>query len=735
MKLNTLARMILPILFVALLITATTASSLPENINAIKRPDGSLINNLPNRPDRPWIDGTYEMHWREKKQASVASNPVAESSMLESTLDTDFEVIVGDFALGVDYPQNFRFVMEGDHCYIYVAYDLVAPFYNYYDSTTGEYVFENPKYPVGGWTAEDRISTAQLAYIMNEFDSNVYPVMTATFGYPNERPAGETKIYLLMMNIRDESYYDYTETSFIIGYFSHSEDVDENKNMIHFDSYDWARRLGPAGGFAYESTLAHEFEHLIHNDIDSDEESWIDEGCAMMSEYLCGYGHSNTHIYYYFVYHPYTSLTVWGGELWNYGVDYLFMLYLYEHYGGTEFIVDLVKNQLNSIDGVVDTLADHGYTISFDQVFHNWAIANYIDDTSIGNGEYGYYTLDIPSRDTRGASIQWSLWNFWVGLELNRGYGLPPPDGVAPYWDGAVQPYTAQYWEYGFTPAGFPATFYYGGDPYAGPSPHSPLKQWYGGAGNWVWRQLHQTFDIPASGATLNFWTNYNIELNWDYGYVEVHDLTDDTWTTLKGINTVDTLPHVQDNPNTPADREPAHYFATAGKWNAFTGNSGGYYKETMNLLPFAGHSIELYFMYWTDGAANEVGFFVDDISIPEIGFTDHADTVGDWVAIPADGWMLTSGTDFPNNWQGTVMDVTGVRAYRNPTVRWNLRNGKMINFQPGQLYNVFEFTDVGPYNTLTIPPNYVNQGHTFTAVFWNGVPYLFSGNYWFFAV
>jgi hypothetical protein len=733
MKLNTFAKIILSIVFVGLLLGSTVQSSIPGNIIALNRLDASFLDNPPNRPDRPWIDGTYEMHWREKKQASAASYPVGESFVIESTPETDFVVTVGDFAKGVDYDQNFRFVMEGTHCYIYVAYDLAAPIYNYYNSTTGEYVFENPEYPVGGWTAEDRISTAQLEYIMNEFDSNVYPVMTETFGLPDERPAGDSKIYLLMLNIRDESYYDHLETSFIIGYFSHSEDVDENKNMIHFDSYDWARRLGPAGGFAYESTLAHEFEHLIHNDIDYDEESWIDEGCAMMSEYLCGYGHSNTHIYYYFLYHPYTSLTLWAGGLENYGVDYLFMLYLWEHYGGTEFIVDLVKNPLNSIAGVVDTLAAHGYTISFDEVFHNWAIANYIDDTSIGNGEYGYYTLDIPSRDTRGASIQWSLWNAWLGFDFSRGYGV---SSAAAFWGAAIPPYTAQYWEYGFTPAGFPATFYYDGNPYAGPPPHSDPKQWYGGAGNWVWQQLHQDFAIPATGTTtLNFWTSFDIETDWDYGYVEVHDLDTNTWTTLQGINTVSTLPHPQDNPNVLDEtREPEYYFETLEEWNALTGNSGGYIEETMDLTDFAGHDIELYFVYWTDGAANGVGFFIDDIRITGDGLTfeDPVDGAGAWTN---EGWMVTSGTDFPNNWLGTVMDVTGVHAYRNPTVRWNLRNGKMINFQPGKLYNVFEFTDFGSYNTLTIPPNYVNQGHTFTAVFWNGVPHGFGGDYWFYAV
>jgi len=40
----------------------------------------------------------------------------------------------------------------------------------------------------------------------------------------------------------------------------------------------------------------------------------------------------------------------------------------------------------------------------------------------------------------------------------------------------------------------------------------------------WAWRSFYQTFSIPAGGATLNFYTLFEIEEDWDYGYVEVYD-------------------------------------------------------------------------------------------------------------------------------------------------------------------------------------------------------------------
>jgi hypothetical protein len=704
-RMTNFVKIALSVTFVLLLVSSMSSVSFQANQNALKL------------PDKWWVDGTHNMPWREKKPAPTPINLAAHSGGGGGY--PDFVSMVGDWYTNLDYAQNFHWVLTGTHCYIYVAWDAE----NYYDAATDEYVFENPNYPIGGWSPEDRISTAQLTYLMNEFDSNIYPTMTSTFGFPVERPAGETKIYILIMNIRDPSYYDSSINWYVVGYFSPSEDSALDQNMVHIDSFDWANRVGPGVSrpFTYEGTFAHEFEHLIHNDIDFDEESWVDEGLADMAIYMCGYGHDTGNIAYYFLNHPWTSLTFWGGNLENYGCCYLFQLYLWEHFGGTPFTVALVHNPLNGIEGIEDTLNDFEYSVSFDEVFHDWTIANYIDDLSIGDGKYGYYTLDIPSADTWGYSIQYFLWNALVGTEFNRGFGWQASE-----WPGTVQPYTANYWEFGFTPAGQEVNFLYGGDTYAGFPPHTGTYHWYGGVGNWVWRQLHQIFSIPAGGATLKFWTRYTIELDWDYGYVEVHDLTDNTWTTLPGIKTTDTLPQRQDNPTTPASREPTAY-DDAGTWNALTGDSGGYYEEVMDLAPFAGDNIELYFVYWTDGAYNEVGFFVDDISIPEIAFNDPVDGAGTWTN---EDWTLTTGTDFPNYWQGLVFDVTGIEPYRVPSCRYNMRTGKMINFQPGMLCNVWDFTD----GSLTIPNNYVNTGHKFVAVFWNAAPHILRGDYWFYA-
>ena len=137
---------------------------------------------------------------------------------------------------------------------------------------------------------------------------------------------------------------------------------------------------------------------------------------------------------------------------------------------------------------------------------------------------YGYETLDIGSIDSWGYTIEYVLSIFWWG----------PPDqapfAVLSAWLGDPQPYTAQY--YRFTNE-MEATISLDGEDFAGNLAYSGTYQWYSDAEAWAWRSFYQTFDIPAGGATLDFMTFFDIEGDWDYGYVEVYDHDVDQWYTL----------------------------------------------------------------------------------------------------------------------------------------------------------------------------------------------------------
>ena len=640
--------------------------------------------------------------------SAVASN-VSPSGQPASVGD-EITITVSDNGLGVDYDETFVVVMDGTHGIILITKDALDSFDGTY------YHFANP---IGDdsepWLrSEDLLTPAQLSYLLDEFDNNIYPTDTSIFGEPLARGAEGQKVWILIFNIRDDAYYNPAATSYIAGYFSASESAENNKNIMHIDTYDWANRTGPdaARPFLYEGTFAHEFEHLIHFDIDPDEPSWVDEGLADLAGFLCGYGHPESHVAYYMVYHPFTALTFWGSGLEDYGASYLFQLYLYEKFGGSPFVSALVQEQANGIEGIEKTLADFGYSETFDEIFDNWTVANYIDDTNKAGGKYGYETLDIGSEDSWGYTIPYALENFWWGPPDEAPFTIPS------YWYGDPQPYTAHYYRFFNKKA---ATLSLDGDDFAGTLPNSGNYEWYSGAEAWAWRSFYQSFDIPAGGATLDFMTFFDIEENWDYGYVEVYDQTTGEWYTLDATGTVDYVAHGQDNPNTPPEREPTAYEA-AGRWHAFTGSSGGWIPVSMDLTPFAGNTIDLYFRTWQDGAFTLQMMYVDDISISEIGFSDDVEAGEDgWTA---DGWFVSDGM-FDNGFGVATMDTKWVPTARYPEPATN---------SAMTLHNV-SFLTVDPltqYGTDKVSATSLSSGRVKVAIVSNHANHILNSGYLF---
>ena len=596
-------------------------------------------------------------------------------------------VIVSDDYYGGFYYQDFECVWQGVESNIWIGLND-TDWSGYQDEFVDNPGFDDDvwyfAYPwtAAGWYPASRsflpgyrdyITGKQLREVGEAFDSNIGTTCISFFGEYDYRPGpeGDGKIQILIFNIRDEFFYSPdTAPGFIMGYYWYYVSNLNDANIIHIDTWQWYRRQGaaPTGfhplvvppyspgqmlPYQYEGTIAHEFQHLIHRDNDFNELSWVNEGCSTLAEFICGYGHT-TNLFDYIAYFWDTSLVIWQGYLEDYGVVYLWTLYMYEHYGGQPLIWDIVHEQANGIEGWNNVLQAHGIKKNFDEIFQDWAIANYLDDTSFAKGIYGYYNLDLPCAASGWWDIPYSIsyWDYWypwfdisvtsypnVGYNYPYGYQLPYVVNYVEFYNGAPE-----------------LNVYFDGDDYCGVPAYSGTYEWYSDGTPYSWFRLGQTFDIPATGATLKFWSYFEIEGNWDYGYVEVYDVDADEWYTLPGLGTVSTLPNPQDNPNCPGDVEPTAYLA-AGRWNAFTGYSPGWYQEEMDLSIFSGDTIELYFTYWTDPYTLELGWYVDDIEIPEIGFFDDVESgLGDWTVNA--GWYITDGVvmnDFKVNFIETL--------------------------------------------------------------------------------
>ena len=88
---------------------------------------------------------------------------------------------------------------------------------------------------------------------------------------------------------------------------------------------------------------------------------------------------------------PDDSLTDWGGNWADYIQTYLWTLYAYEQFGGQGTIWNLVHNAANGMSGYLSTLTGQGYSVTMEDIFGEWSVANYLDDlTGVPVGQFGY---------------------------------------------------------------------------------------------------------------------------------------------------------------------------------------------------------------------------------------------------------------------------------------------------------------------------------------------------------
>ena len=150
-------------------------------------------------------------------------------------------------------------------------------------------------------------------------------------------------------------------------------------------------------------------------------------------------------------------------------------------------------------------------------------------------------------------------------------------------------------------------------------APYAGTKQWWSGRGDDYTSSLTRTVDLTGkANATMTWQSRYAIETDYDYLYVQASTDNGATWTALDG--TVGGKPFPRDGSGTPA----------------LTGSSAGKWLPTSVQLP-GGKPAQVRFLYRTDGATNEAGFFADAITVTSGGttlFTDGAES-------GANGWTV----------------------------------------------------------------------------------------------
>ena len=421
------------------------------------------------------------------------------------------------------------------------------------------------------------------------FETQVYPTNVKYFGDPGVGLDGNTHIHILNTRFEDAA-----------GYFS---SVDTHP--LAFAPYSNERHIIYMNIIAltlnddeYNGGVAHEFQHLIHKNQAPYATGWIDEGMGDLAIKVNGFpvlGVSDV-----FARRPDTQLDTWGStpnqSAAHYAASYLFFNYVAQRFGA-EMIRDIIHAPREGIPGMQAVLDQRANRLRFDDLFADWAVTNILNDPKVDDGRYAYAN-ESTFRVTRVGDLN--------QYPITRTVQMPE--------------YSASY--FALTPNRSDVTIYFTGTMMTkliAADPHAGKWMWYSNRADMADTTLMRQFDLTrANKATLQFWTWYDIETNFDYAYVEASTDGGKTWEILPGKSTTTA------NPN------------GASYGPAFTGRSGAvddksqtparWVQEQIDLSPYAGKTIQLRFEYITDDAYNAPSWAIDDIAIPEIGYADDVE-------------------------------------------------------------------------------------------------------------
>jgi hypothetical protein len=508
------------------------------------------------------------------------------------------------------------------------------------------------------WWIENGV-TIDLAAVQTTattFETKIYPADRAAYG--SEWTPGidaDPRIDILVARIPGRA----------AGYFSSADELpvwvnefSAEREMIYVN----ASAPKFASDYFY-SVLAHEFCHMIQFNKRVRSIVWFNEGHAQLCERFANYNGGFDQL---FLRQPDTQLNDWSDldkdATLHYGAALLFLEFLRQHAGGDDLVNALLAHGVDTpldVDAVLKARGQPG----MEELFSDFVIANAL----IGANPEAKYAYDGTRLAAAAPAAQDRV---TVGGDLRT----------------TVHEYAARYVALPQSPVR--VTF-------SGPTTqriiptdaHSGRMTWWSDRVDGLDSTLTRTIDLStATTATLSFWSWFDIEPDFDYAYVAVSTDGGQKWTTLKTEATT------AEDPN------------GNNLGNGMTGRSGGgtkpaWVQQTASLAAYAGKTVQLRFEYVTDAALNFDGFALDDITIPEIGFSDDAEKDSGWTS---NGFIRSSNVVK----QRYVVQL--IRFGAAPTVeRHIVENGTLeldVDASKDRKAPILAVTGIAPRSTQTIP-------------------------------
>ena len=367
--------------------------------------------------------------------------------------------------------------------------------------------------------------------------------------------------------------------------------------------------------------IAHEYQHVFLYHRDVNEEDWVNEAFAGFAEYYTSeYGTGNDSVHKLgdeFLNTPAIGLTHLGlseNQQAKYGAGALFMIYLAEQFGD-EVVARLHAESADGWRGIEKVLREYA-AVSADEVFADWALANYVGDADRG---YGYEFMDPPPTPAQPSATIREFPALHKGSlpQYSAEYLAINVSGAERLSLRLTQEPEAKLID---TAAAEGRFFYYG----VSSDSHSS--------------RLTREIDLDTyRSAWLEFRVWYDLTENYEYGYVQISRDGGQTWSILPGNHTL--------------DKNVAGVFYD----NGYTGQSGVWLQERMSLARYAKSRILLRFETLSDLVTTYNGLALDDLRIDAIDFFDGFESPDEaWVA---EGWIRTDNRLPQRTWLQVVQD------------------------------------------------------------------------------
>jgi len=451
-------------------------------------------------------------------------------------------------------------------------------------SNTQVWVQTDMTWPDGDPRQTPIVSQEDVDFLLNEFDTIIYPRDTEYFGVPDAHDGANSLLeawgyfppgyfgdatgrnVILISNIKDDAYYDPLYPAYIVGFYSPSFEGYFDRNIISIDCYNYTLRLGEGDPtqpevnrpYVYDGTIAHEYQHLIHDDYYPEDELYMNEACSLYAEPMCladqPYFELDAGQIEWFMQTPDNSLTKWGDQgdlniLADYGSSFLWSIYLEEQYG-PNFLSQYVQGNLYGLptdaeDRISELIPG---AAGFDDAYRNWRIANLIDSKIGYSTKYNYEMVDLSGLKTplKLESIE------DYGCFTGSGFGSTITHTSRKYPTGydtgiiTMNPYSTDYIGFDFNTRGINGIIFDGEDYSTVESWDSESYPgfWWSGDGDLADRVIYGEVEVGTGDQILYLDSLWDLEDYWDFGFVQVSTDDGDTWTSLPDMDGYTTSDH-----------------------------------------------------------------------------------------------------------------------------------------------------------------------------------------------